>query len=378
MLAKLNHKFVIDKVKKLVLAGFFIVSYCSSIAWADDCEEVKVQCAIPTQTRNIDGTDIERECWEYKYDLDCRRKSKDDCNKISPDCVYASPDGKDKCIEASKEGGIEFCSNYKRQYSCPKQIEYEEEKTELLKNEKEADPKGLICNALCLDGNCDAIRKAKLEDNKELSEAAAMINSLKNISKDIQDKHLVSVFKGDAQHCNKKITDYTNCCQLSGWGTSLGLVKCNPDDENLAKKRREKRCVEVGTHCTSKHFGKCIIEKTVFCCYDSIIAKILNQEAKKQLGLDNGTPEKPECGGIEPPEELEKVDFSKANFTEFYDEIVTKHYAIPEAKMDIARNVNNAEEIAKKANTNPVGQEGFDIEKLKKAEFYDAEKEGQK
>ena len=219
-----------------------------------------------------------------------------------------------------------------------------------------------MCKMMCLDGNCDAIRRAKTEENQELSEAAAMLNALSEAKKGIEGDTLINVFKGAAETCKKGGFNYLNCCSLKGWGENFG-AECGEEAKNLAKKRRHKKCVKVGKFCSKKikPFG-CATRKTTFCCYDSILAKIINQEAKKQLGIGNGSPQNPICGGLS-LEDLQKVDLSKADFSEFYREIVVPSIKLPNVGIDVKINAESATKIKDAAGSVPDIQKGFNTNK---------------
>ena len=321
-----------------------------------NCEEKDLYCSIAGGTRIVNGVNVKRDCWQYKYKMDCKRLSKDDCGKIDHnDCIMAE----EACASHEEAGGLKYCANLKRSFACEREISWEEERVELVGQGENKDGKDLLCASLCLDGNCDAVKKANIEEDKDLGKAAGMLNALKEAKKGIVGDALINVFKGDTEHCDKKWKGYTNCCtKMGGWGKMLG-AGCPPEAKNLAKKRKENKCVEIGTYCKTKVpiFG-CVIKRTTFCCYDSIIAKILNQEAKQQLGRNNGDAENPNCGGLS-QEVLENVDFSKADFKEFYDEIVIPNLNIPEVKIDAKSNAKSAEDIAKKAAQMPDERKGF-------------------
>ena len=334
------------------------------------CDEKDLHCSIPGGTRRVNGVDVKRDCWQYKYKKDCKRDSKDDCSKINhTDCTMVAED----CILNEEEGGLKYCGNLQRKFACERQIEWEEEKTELVKEGENIDGKDLLCASLCLDGNCDAVKKANMEEDNDMSEAAAMLNALKEAKKGIVGNALINIFKGSAEHCDRKLAGYTNCCtKLGGWGKMLG-AGCSKEAKNLAKKRQEKKCVEIGTYCKTRFLGACIIKRTTFCCYDSIISKLINQEAKKQLGRNNGDAENPSCEGLVIDQEkgindLENVDLSNIDFTEFYEEIVVPNINISNVKIDAKSNTDFAKDIAKKVKNMPEERKGFNekIETIEK------------
>ena len=65
-------------LKIIIFALVLILMAITNVASASDidttgCEEVKVDCALPNQKRNIRGTDVHRNCWKYTYKLDCSK-----------------------------------------------------------------------------------------------------------------------------------------------------------------------------------------------------------------------------------------------------------------------------------------------------------------
>ena len=347
---------MLERIKNLLFITILIVTiFCHNKSYAT-CDEKDVYCSIPGGTRRVNGVDVKRDCWQYKYKMDCARNSKNDCSKIDHNkCTMVAED----CISNEEEGGLKYCGNLKRKFGCKREISWEEEKTELIKEGDNVDGKDLLCAALCLDGNCDAVKKANMEQDKDLTQAVAMLNALKDAKKGILGDDLINVFKGESEHCDKKWKGYTNCCtKFGGWGKALG-AGCSPEAKNLAKKRKEKKCVEIGTFCYTKvPILGCVIERTTFCCYDSIIAKIINQEAKKQLGRNNGYAENPSCTGLN-KEDLERIDLSNVDFTEFYEEIVVPNINIPNIAIDAKSNADSAAEIAKRAANMPNERKGF-------------------
>ncbi len=319
------------------------------------CSRVDMRCTIPNQTRTIDGTQVHKDCWQYRYRLNCDSNFKNDCNKISAEnCNLVE----EKCINIDPKTNI--CINYERAFACEYRREYTDEKLELLKDGEKDNGKGLLCSKMCFDGSC--VEKMQSQDNNEMINSVSLLNSLKDAKKGLQGDALVNIFSGRKEHCAKKLTSYTNCCKMSGWGKILG-AGCSPESENLAKKRKEKKCVEVGTYCHSKlPFGICGIKHTVFCCYDSVLVKIINQEAKRQLGRNNGTPENPQCGGLQ-LEDLERVDFSMVDFSEAFNTDILPKLQIPTVNEDFV--VKRAQDIETLSKTLPDENKGFSEKVIK-------------
>ena len=259
--------------KKMLGKLVAIISiFYSSLLYAE-CIEVEANCTIPSQTRKVKGTNVHRDCWQYGYKLDCNNMSKNDCDKISvDDCLFSS----EECAEKMKIGDSEVCINKRYTYACEKESTYETDAIALDENPTD-DAKDLMCKTMCLDGNCSAIKKAAVEENQELQDAAAVLNGVLDAKKDLEGDKLISVFKGNSEHCDRVITDALKCCDLKGWIEGKLGFGCNAAEKNLAQKRKEKKCVYVGRYCRDKVAGGCVKKRKVYCCYDSIVGRIMAQ-----------------------------------------------------------------------------------------------------
>lgn len=97
-------------------------------------------------------------------------------------------------------------------------------------------------------------------------------------------------------------------------------LKCGQDEVLTAMKRKADLCHYVGSYCDQKVLGACVKKREAQCCYVSKLAKIVNVGGKQQLGLTFGTPENLSCEGFT-AQDMEKLDFSKLDLSEFYQEI---------------------------------------------------------
>lgn len=102
----------------------------------------------------------------------------------------------------------------------------------------------------------------------------------------------------------------------------MEALSCTQDEEDLAKARAENLCVEIGTYC-SKHLRilgivvACLEETTSFCCFNSLLAKAIQQGAHSQLGLSWGSPQSPNCTGLS-PQQLTSIDFNSPQMQEAF------------------------------------------------------------
>lgn len=97
-------------------------------------------------------------------------------------------------------------------------------------------------------------------------------------------------------------------------------LKCAQPEILTAMKRKAGLCHYIGSYCGQKVLGACVKKMESQCCYVSKLAKLVNVGGKEQLKLGFGTPEAPQCDGFT-AQELEQIDFSKLDLSEFYQEI---------------------------------------------------------
>lgn len=99
------------------------------------------------------------------------------------------------------------------------------------------------------------------------------------------------------------------------------LLSCTQDEKMLSMKRGERLCVGTGSYCSQEIplIGICLATTETYCCYNSRLARIINQQGKAQLGAGVNA----SCAGFTQAE-LSSIDFSKMDLTEFMAEIKSK------------------------------------------------------
>lgn len=119
-------------------------------------------------------------------------------------------------------------------------------------------------------------------------------------------------------------------------------LKCSQSDILTAMKRKADLCHYVGSYCGAKAFGACTTSIESQCCYVSKLAKIINVGGRTQMGLGFGTPENPQCEGFT-AQEMEQLDFSQLDLSEFYREIYANMRNVPKqgghAKQQAVQNI---------------------------------------
>ena len=91
------------------------------------------------------------------------------------------------------------------------------------------------------------------------------------------------------------------------------LMKCSSGEQLLALHRGADLSVFVGESCSQRIpiIGTCIQWTDSFCSFNTILAKIINEQGKPQLGLSVN-----DCTGLTPAQ-LSQINFSLIDFSEF-------------------------------------------------------------
>ena len=99
------------------------------------------------------------------------------------------------------------------------------------------------------------------------------------------------------------------------------MVDCPKAAQVTAMKKDANLCHSLGDYCSSRDFFRSCIERTqTYCCFPSKLGRIINEQGKVQLGQSWGDAEHPQCGGFTIAE-LQSLDFSKMDLSEFYADI---------------------------------------------------------
>ena len=109
---------------------------------------------------------------------------------------------------------------------------------------------------------------------------------------------------------------------MVNWYTS----PCRPHEQQTDIDRDANKCHLVGSYCITKLWGNCTQRKTSYCCFNSKLGRIIQEQGRPQLqafGIDGGwgTPDQPNCIGLS-PEQFQMLDFSKMDLSEFIADIV--------------------------------------------------------
>ncbi len=107
------------------------------------------------------------------------------------------------------------------------------------------------------------------------------------------------------------------------------IWKCEKQEFEMNAKRHLKSCTYLGSYCKTDAIGLCIEKRESYCCFNSPLSRIIQEQVRPQLGMPFGDAEHPQCDGI-PMERMEKVDWSQVNLDEWLG-ILQESGRFPEA-----------------------------------------------
>jgi len=106
----------------------------------------------------------------------------------------------------------------------------------------------------------------------------------------------------------------------------MSMMSCNEDEGKLAMKEGAKLCHTVGTWCSTCFMvlGVCIScteHTTSKCCFNSMLARIINEQGRAQIGKGWGGAQSADCSGFTVAQ-LQSLNFAAMDLSEFYASLV--------------------------------------------------------
>ena len=290
-------------------------------------------CLPPTQvctdpsptTRMIDGVSVTHDCWQWQATYQCGALTPaNTCATLSakPNCTFDHS----VCLDNPQVGACQVTSNV---YKCT------------TPNPTQA-PGGYACSGsvYCLNGSCTTLPTSPSPD---LQNALVAINAMGDATSQF-DPNALTIFSGTSTGCHKPLFGLVNCCagKVSGmltaassavalagivtgnYGFLLSMVTqflvtflCSQQEMLLDVQDRMGLCHYVGEYCSQKALFVCTTERLSYCCYQSELARVIQEQGRVQLGIDFGTPQTPNCSGFTVAQ-FSQLDLSKMDFSEVY------------------------------------------------------------
>ena len=170
--------------------------------------------------------------------------------------------------------------------------------------------------AWCVDGECTTV--AGQPANRSFGHAASAMNLLQEMGRDFAfDGAGLAVFSGETMTCSKWLLGLKNCCKVGGLLLRTDLAECSETEKKLAAKRAARVTFLRGSpYCKEKtFFGLCTVRAEDHCVFRSRLGRMLQEQARGQLGVGRGN-----CRGLTVPE-IERVDWSRIDLTEILGDI---------------------------------------------------------
>lgn len=105
------------------------------------------------------------------------------------------------------------------------------------------------------------------------------------------------------------------------WETTLALLNylapCTKDEFQTVSKVHLKACHLIGPHCQVNILGACMESEEIYCCYATPLARIVSEQVYPQLGISYGSGDSPHCPAGISIDELNSVDWSKVDLSEY-------------------------------------------------------------
>ena len=268
------------------------------------CQYVNKVCSDGPSTKMIQDRPITRECWQFRQTYRCKKSNKNTCSALrAKGCLQKAS----RCKEFTS--GV--CVVWEQTYECPSM-------KRSLKNIRAG-----VGSPFCITGNC---KDSSYQANGEMLEVMAKLSVFKEMQQDIRSGNF-EIFKGTDKRCNRNFIDFKDCCQnMKGWGTSLHLASCSAEEKLLAQLKDKNLCHQVGTYCAKKVLGICVSKKTSYCCFGNKLLRLIQEQGRTQLGIGWGTAETSSCRGLR-PEELSRIDFSRLDLSEVFEDIIASYKA---------------------------------------------------
>jgi len=94
------------------------------------------------------------------------------------------------------------------------------------------------------------------------------------------------------------------------------IWECEEKEFELGAKKETRQCHFVGSYCASKALGSCVEKRETYCCFGSVVGRIIQESAREQLGLGWGEVETPSCEGIT-PDQMAQMDWNRVDLSEW-------------------------------------------------------------
>lgn len=272
------------------------------------CVRTQSTCTDGPSTREIDGVSVSRSCWSYANTFACSTisqppaiwpgmKTPTPLDPLTADIARnCEPTGVATCRQQDKWG---HCTLAGFNYRC---------RTAAARFEQ-----ALNCgdSNFCAGGSC---WDSGYQGNQNFAAAYSQYQAHAEAAKDI-DEVTLTIFKGRDSRCHRDNFGIDNCCEDTAY-----LQQCAQAEQNTVRDRDAGKCHQVGEYCSARTLGVCRERTRTYCCFSSLLGRLVQEQGRVQIARDWGTAEAPNCAGFT-PDELARLDWSQFDLREFYAQI---------------------------------------------------------
>lgn len=278
------------------------------------CLRTNSVCLEGAQTRTFDGKAVYKSCWRYENTFTCADvATSTTCSPaLATHCVQT---GSATCATAGQGNA---CSSLTFPLQCP---------------QSDAQYNAAInCgpSTFCPNGSCYDSANQPSQPTNQFVTSVSYLAGAAEASNDL-DTATMTIFKGKALKCKNKLIGAVDCCDsktvldaVGGGGPLMQACKSDwKETQELAQKREQGLCHFNWKWASSKSLGITLEESESYCCFTSKLGRIINEQGRVQIGKSWGSvsnPDNPDCSGFT-VSELQRLDFSKIDFSEFYVDI---------------------------------------------------------
>ncbi|KPH63606.1 conjugal transfer protein TraN [Novosphingobium sp. ST904] len=324
-----QHWFKVDAAAPVVTTNK--VDGCAALEGNPQCTAQGAEVCTDSEpvTRVINGVPVTQPCWAWQKSYTCNEITQgNDCGELDdkPECSYV----RDECIDDENDPDYDpsACKVSQKVYRCP------------VPTTPGNDPKQYVCgnDVYCINGDCETIER---EASTEFKDALVALHALGQAGEEFDEENF-TVFSGSRETCHKPVFGLVNCCAgktsglitagagaaaIAGGPTAIAALAtpfltmflCSSEEKLLDVKDRMGLCHKVGTYCSSSVLGVCKTKRTAYCCFESKLSRILQEQGRPQLNKPWGKPKKEQCVGFT-IDEFSRLDLSVMDFTEIYSE----------------------------------------------------------
>jgi hypothetical protein len=272
---------------------------------AQQCVRTASTCTDGPATRVLDGVSVARGCWAYQDRYACTQiaatPSTDPTGaplaSLTADVARTCERSATQCLEQDQFG---HCTLAGFNYRC---------RTGAAQFEP-----ALNCGnaSYCAGGSCwDSSYPPNSNFSAAYSQYRARVEAARNI-----DSVTMTIFKGRDSRCHRENFGIDNCCEDSAY-----LQQCSQAEQDTVHARDAGRCHFVGEYCSARSvLGICRERTSSYCCFSSLLGRLVQEQGRVQLARDWGPAQAPNCVGFS-PDVFAQLDWSRFDLSEFYAQI---------------------------------------------------------